>query len=639
MVRYHGQVSPPSDKDSSLTDVDREDLDRFWKLVAAMKKEGIYTTIDPYWSRSVGKIPASWNIDGAAGHDASGLLFFDKQLQAGYKSWLRALFTEKNPYTGLPLKDDTSVALIQLQNEDSLLFYTAQGIKGAPLERLRALYGDFLVKKHGSLEKARSAWGTPLPGGEGEEFQEKQGDEPEKGRMGIYITWELTQTPGARGGDYRSKRLADQLQFLGETMHRFNSEMVQFLREDLGCKQLINGGNWKTADPVKLEDVERWSYTSTDIIGMNRYFDTVHFGPRTGSTFDVGDHFTNNTAVLEPRSLPMNVRQVSGFPFMIFESHWVPPTKYQSEGPMLTAAYQALTGQDSFYWFALGDTDEWQGTGDKWRIGTPMEMGQFPAAALMFRAGYVQQGRAVVRENRTLEQLWNREEPLIAEDPSFDPNRDAARGGASTLRSGVDPLAFLVGPVEVRYGDKPGLSELADLSKFIDNNNKTVRSITGELMLDYGQGLFTANTPKAQGATGFLKKAGLVKTEDITIQAGNDYASILAVSLDSLPLKTSSRVLVQIGTTMRPKGWQDKDATFQSPDKKITYVGKQIVNTGENSWQVEQGDATISIGNALLKTATALDVNGMETGKIDVTREGEQFSFKMPADALYVVLQ
>ena len=33
--------------------------------------------------------------------------------------------------TGLPLAKDSSVAIIQLQNEDSMLFWTMQGIKGA----------------------------------------------------------------------------------------------------------------------------------------------------------------------------------------------------------------------------------------------------------------------------------------------------------------------------------------------------------------------------------------------------------------------------------------------------------------------------------------------------------------------------
>ncbi len=35
----------------------------------------------------------------------------------------------------------------------------------------------------------------------------------------------------------------DQLEFLARLMHAFNSEMVAYLRKELGCKQLVNAGN------------------------------------------------------------------------------------------------------------------------------------------------------------------------------------------------------------------------------------------------------------------------------------------------------------------------------------------------------------------------------------------------------------
>ena len=69
-----------------------------------------------------------------------------------YKAWLRRLYTEPNPYTGIPLKDDPAVAIIQLQNEDSLLFYTESQIQGKPRDQLVKMFGDFLKKKYGSLE-------------------------------------------------------------------------------------------------------------------------------------------------------------------------------------------------------------------------------------------------------------------------------------------------------------------------------------------------------------------------------------------------------------------------------------------------------------------------------------------------------
>jgi hypothetical protein len=144
----------------------------------------------PFWSHVVSsKHLKSWGIPGDEDQSPSGLLFFDKTLQSGYKSWLKQMFDTKNPHTGLRLADDPSLAIIELQNEDSLLFWTAQGIKGQQLRNLEKLYGDFLIKKYGSLEKASAAVGTRGTAN----LQNGGADDFRSSRAGFYITWELTQ--------------------------------------------------------------------------------------------------------------------------------------------------------------------------------------------------------------------------------------------------------------------------------------------------------------------------------------------------------------------------------------------------------------------------------------------------------------
>ena len=53
--------------------------------------------------------------------------------------------------------------------------------------------------------------------------------------------------------------------------------------------QLINAGNWRTADATRLNDAERWSYTANEVIAVNRYYDPVHLGPDRGWRIDRGD--------------------------------------------------------------------------------------------------------------------------------------------------------------------------------------------------------------------------------------------------------------------------------------------------------------------------------------------------------------
>ena len=308
--------------------------------------------------------------------------------------------------------------MIHLQNEDSLLFWTEQTIKGKQLELLGKQFAEWAKQKYGTLEAALRQWdGGGLPE-----------DDPARGVLGIQIVWQFTQSHS--GGV--KKRLDDQLQFFAETMYRFNKEMARYLREDLGCKQLINAGNWRTADSMRLYDAERWTYTANDVLAVNRYYSPVHIGPDRGWRINKGDRFQNLSVLFNPRRFPLAIKQVAGHPMMITETHWVPPLGYQSEAPFLAAAYQSLTGVDVVCWLGngggrvVGPRPQSMGRrfAAKWAIATPMMLGQFPAAALMFRRGDVSVGQPVVVEHRSLEQLWGRVPAVIAEESGFDPNRD-----------------------------------------------------------------------------------------------------------------------------------------------------------------------------------------------------------------------
>ena len=636
MVRLHGHMDP-KDKTARVTDVDEKAIDEAWKLVAAMKKEGVYVTISPYWSANVKQVPAQWGLEGWPENEAPfGLLFFNPKLQEGYRAWLKALLSRPNPYTGIPLSKDPALAIIQLQNEDSLLFWTAQNIKGKQAELLGQQFGEWLKGKYGSLAAAFAAWGN----------DKVQEDRPGEGVVGLLLVWEWTQ---AREGG-RKRRLDDQLEFYARTMHRFNGECERYLREELGCKQLINAGNWRTADAAKLDDAERWSYTANDVIAVNRYYSPVHIGADRGWRIDPGDMFEDASVLVRPLELPLNLRQVAGHPMMVTESHWVPPLGYQSEGPFLVAAYQSLTGVDVFYWFGTGEA-EWSNqdrapwdsaSRAKWAIGNPMVLGQFPAAALLFRKQFLKEGAAVIQETRTLDAVWRRDPPVLAEDPGYDPNRDSGDTARRSARGRkADPLAFLVGPVKVDYNTKPGEPKVIDLGQFIDHKTKVIRSNTGQVRFEYGRGVCTIDAPCAAGASGFLKQRGVVETSSVTIDSQNEYASVLVVSLDGEALARSRRVLVQVGTRARPTGWVEREATFKGDDGKQTFHGKQVVTTGGMPWAVVETRIRLTVKNPALRTAVALDWNGNARGALKAVPAAGRgvFQVDLPHDALYVVLK
>lgn len=634
LVRYHGHLEPKG-PNSGIDDVDEKALDEAWRLVAAMKAEGIYTVISPYWAANLKSVPASWGYpDWPTGADPQGLLFFDEKLQQAYRGWLKTLLAQPNPHTGIPLAQDPALAVIQLQNEDSLLFWTSQNLKGKPLENLESKFAAFAKKKYGSLDAALKSWqGT-----------KHERDAPPQNRLGLHIVWFLTQNQS--GG--LNARLSDQLQFIAETMYKFNADTARYLREELGCKQLINAGNWRTADSLRLNDAERWSYTANELSAVNGYYAPPHIGPDRGWRINAGDTFVDQSALKDPRALPFNVKLTVGQPMVISESLWVPPLGYQSEAPFLVASYLSLTGLDVFTWFATGatewadsDPNEWSSASRaKWTVATPMLLGQFPAAALAFRRGDIAEGKPVVEESRPLNALWQRQLPLIAEDARYDPNRDLGDAAArSRLRTAVDPRAFLVGPVRVQFGKPADQTRVADLSPFLDHPPGTIRSNTKQLALDSTHGIATLDAPRAQGASGFLDQGGPIQLSTVGIESKNPYATILCVSLDDLPLDQSQTVLIQVGTIARPTGWVTQPATVSPGENAPALDGKRIIRTGTMPWRIAKTAANVRIRNPRLTRASVLDINGNVVRDVPTTRQGDSLSLSLPPDCLYVVLR
>lgn len=635
MVRLHTQIAPDTDG-GPITNINEKERDGIWHMVAALKKEGIYTTISPYWAN--GKKVTGWGIDGYTGQtDLWGLLFFNPQLQAGYKAWAKALYARPNPYTGIPLAGDPAVAIIQVQNEDGMFFWTMQGMHPEQQALLGRKFAAWLTIRYGTPAAAKAAWAGAADAG----------DDWANAKVGILPIWQLTQDQ--TGG--LAKRVADQVHFFADTQRGFYADISDYYKKTLGCKQLVNASNWFTADPIRLNDAERYTYTATDVVAVNKYYDGgTHQGRDAGWRIDPGDYFSNTSALLDPRSLPTNLKQVAGHPMVITESSWVSPLGYQSEGPFLMAAYQSLTGVDTFYWFSAGDPEyvtnpqfPWaQVNGqyglNKWSANVPEIMGQFPACALMYRRGYLKPGAPVVREERSLSDMWERKTPLIAEDKSFDPNRAGTAKGRSVIAHGIDPLAFLVGPVQVSYGGDPARTKTADLTSYIDAAAKTVKSETGEIRLNYGQGLCTVNAPKAQGVTGFLSKAGPISLGDVTITSGNPYATVAVVPMDDLPLRRSHQVLVQVGTAARPTGWQAKETDFPAEDGKTTLHGFEVIKTGAAPWQIVNADVTLTVTNPALTKATLLDAAGYPIRTVPVTRAGGKLTVHLPTNTLYLVL-
>ena len=645
LCRLHVTVCDHSEG-AKITDVDEATIAGCHRFIKACKDAGIYVMISPYYAHFAA--PRSWGLPGGAVR-TEGLVYLSPRVRDAYKVWTREFYARPNPHTGLAIAEDPTVAILQVLNEDSLLFWTAQRLPDPYRKLLADRFSEWLAEKYGSVPAARAAWGDGFLGND-------PLDDPAAGRFAVLRPYDLTKDAT---GAYQN-RLTDTAEFLARFQRDFYADTGTYLRDELGCRQLLNATNWRTADDPKLKALERYGYAALDVDAENEYVgsDYQHVGPNDGYRIDPGHYLVNESVLGKPLEMCTNFRQTVGRPFVVTETAWKNPNRYQSEGPFLVAAYQSLTGIDGVAWFAFQtpgfDTDPlkrfWR-TGDqysvhKWSHGYPAQAAGFPANALLYRRGDLAEAEPVVKEIRAERDLWARRPPRVDDSETYGDARDPAdlRPGYAAAGDAINRAAFLVGPVvteTVPDGTAGGPAEdfvSARLDELIDTDAGEIRAATGELTWDYRERVCTMDAPRAQGVAGFLKAAGgRFALGDVTIESGNDYCTVNVVSLDDAPLARSAAVLVQTVTANRLTGYKTEPATFTvgSGEKAYEVVGERIVRTGAPPLRMFDTDVAVTVANPALTEAVVLDVNGYARVTIPLANG----RVTLPADAVYTVLR
>ena len=616
LVRIHAPLY--SKKMLDQRKVDPSYLDRLHSFVAALRKQGVYTCLSFYFPLWFHAKEDYWleGYNRRGNKNPYSILFFNKEMQKIHRNWARKLLLSPNPYTGIPLARDPAVAIIEAVNEDSFLFwtFTSKMVPREQMRRLEGLFGAWLIRRHGSLHRAFSIWGGAR----------HKRDEPSTLSMGIHDVWHLTSWNINKIPNHG--RLSDQLRFLVETQKSFYQGFVSYCKRDLGYKGLVLCGNWKTADPRLLDALERYTYTAGDVIDRHGYFGGEHKGPRASYAVDKGDTYADRAGVLEPWALPIAVHQTEGFPHFISEIGWTNPNRFRAEYPFLCAVYGSLQGTDGYGFFTISGAG-WETCVNKFPLATPVIMGQFPATALMFRRGDVREAPVVFREVLGLKDLYDFKGSAHAEAAGFDKLRKPGAQGARTATRGeLDPRAFYVGRVLRRFGLNKSARVREDLSRHIDSSQKIIRSATGQVVWDYGKGVVRLDSPRSQGMTGFLGKAGAATFSDVALKCNNEYGAVIVISLDDLPIASSRKTLIQAMTEARPYAWR-------------THRGA-IRNLGFAPMNVTFVDAAVTLKRKdAPKQILVLDEHGFPKARLKGAATGSGLRIQLPKDAIYTVVQ
>ncbi len=560
LVRIHG---PLYDGDGRLL---QERVLDVIEVVEAMKAEGIYSWLSIYFPLWMTPAPGTPWLEGYDGrtHPFAALMF-NPAFEARYRGWWSALLETSSPATGRRLVDEPALAVAEIQNEDSFLFPTFD-VDAMPEPQRRIIerrFGAWLAARYGSIDAALDRWTVATPGvapavvgGVGSMAGAwRRGvrhfrawwlgvalprDAPAEGRAALPPLWRVVAE--------RSPRDQDAVRFLVEMQTAFYDRSTEFLRAS-GFRGAITASNWTTESPSILGPLEKMSYLGGDFLDRHVYFDCGREGEEAGHQMREG-HVYRDRSVLrleaeDGRALavtsPAADPRFDGKPSAVSEVSWTRPNRHRSEAPLFLAAYGAQQGTAAMIHFAM-DSDHWsvqpRRFSQPWTLFSPAMMGQFPAAAVLFRLGLVRPGPVGVRADLDRAALFRLEgAPWL---PSSAPDALRANGIAlsgSSVPSGpaLDPLTFLAGRAEVRFTDGPGSFQAEDLRGAVDRAAGRVASLPGDLRLDLSRGVLVIDAPAAQGVSGDLAAAGGVRTRDLEIRSGLAIGHVLAVSLDGLP--------------------------------------------------------------------------------------------------------
>ncbi len=573
--------------------IDPKKFDAYDWWFAELKKNGIYSDWSVFYHFAIGPdagYPADLyaELEGKAPlKDTYGIITASPKLWDIRTKTLLALLTHKNPYTGLRYVDDPALAVVEMQNEDSIFFWNPLGWlaegKKAPLhsKQLREMWAAWVKKKYPTDEALKTAWG-----------ELKEGDSVKAAELKLMGPWEL-DGKGPRGpfaGENR--RAGDYIQFLAE-MQRGCFETCEKAMRAAGLKCASMTTAWQVGGAAS-DAANIWTDTVGSIIDRHNYA-----GGGAGVHSIAEGKVNNGSHLAHPGGgiFSMAMKQVETKPFSFSEWTQSPPNQWKAECAPIMAFYgMGLQGWDMSNHFIQSGTrlaDGW-GSGS-YVTDTPQYLGQFPALAFALYHGHIHEAPIVAARRLVSADLFAGQDPL---------KQDFTKGGydAKTLvaNGGTPPEAFAIGRITVGFdgGAKPA----QDFTKYWDENNKILQSATGELTWDYGKQVITVHTPQTQAVIG---RAGgqTFELPGVTASFRTPYVSVIFTPLDNLALAQSKHILI---TALA----QDKQT-----GARYDADGSLLEATGTAPLLLEPVQATLKFAGAKPTAVRPLDHYGVPNGK------------------------
>ena len=613
-VRLHKYADGPGwagiQSDESFAKLDPAGLDRMDYFVAQLKARGIYTLLSstfgvklgpadrpavPYMDE-FGKLPGRRGGRVQTGH---GSVFLSRELQDLQIRQIVTLLKHRNRYTGLTYAEDPAVAVVELFNEDSALFFGTLGrLQKIPTLRKRAAerFCDWLKARYGTKAACLKAWGA---GGLGCYANEGFGTESWEDKTivpaGNPWFWDPTQLAGSQKA--KRQRSFDTMRFLYEIQNEFYTRYVGAIRA-AGYTGEILGSNWQ-AGRAFSHYYNLHSDWQVGLIDRHNYF-----GGGGGAKIN------NITMLRVPGSgmLSAGMQQAADRPFMLSEWIHVTPNEWGVEGPAILGAYgMGLNGWDVSYMFQNRDSGGFSDRigRDRWDVTAPHVMGVFPAVARQVLRGDVKESDVLAIRYVHV--------PSLAEGKLGFEDKVAQQHDVKTFDSDKVPARTLaVARCVVQFTDAYRDTPAFDLAKYVRGGAYT--SATGQLRWAEGDkrlsGYFTIDSPATKAVVGFAEGKTCTLGE-VTLAPQGRFGAVYVTARDAdKTLATAKNLLIVAVARARNTGMK-------------VYQDSRILSRGKPPVVMEPVRARIRIRGKAEPTVHVLDHDGCKTGRTLPVRNGE----------------
>ena len=594
ITRLHGLEFLHKRGSRSLFDYDAAAFDRLDRLIAELGKNGIYLILDTDYPMIV-HIGADDGIEGI-GPAGAGLMFaefFNPRVMALKQRRMREIFTHRNPYTGKRYSDDPTLALVEIQNEDSMFWYGVDSQREPFKTQLVTAFREWLARRDG---KAPAEPVTIQP-------------------MWVYREKWMNEHPAER------ERALDQLRFFDQLERNFWDLSVQVLRA-AGVKVPITGTNWQGGGFSTR--VHLYGQSKLDYVDRHGYWD--HPQGEGNSLWNIATAQFINQPMVRAIEVGVDLKQennvgnlvlakawerIFGLPMTISEWNTCLPNEYSLEGTLLMAAYglmQGWSGDLQFGYFSSGMRTK-LGPGSFDLLANPPQILQFPAAAMLWHRGDVREGGVVA-------------ERVYTPQTVFAPQDD------------VLPLpleAALVGKVGYRFSTDAAPPVVQDITAWRDVEHGIYRSMTGELAWNAKDGVVTIDTPRTQAVVGFLS-ARNTELAAMKLKSTSRFGSVAVSVLDAAPdVRQSRHLLVSLIGQAKNEGIEWEQTAKRAERWKTNYWHLKSVGEPPAQLAAIEGELRIASAHVGQLEVWTLGLDGKRQKRAALHREKGAFVIDLSA--------